>query len=169
MVGRAVLYEALAAGDADALRAARPKLAVDPLLLYLQAWYLRYLYQDVAGAERAAEEAVRITAGLDHTSRDILAAVRIAQNRPRDALVLLDPLRTLPVRRNATSGTHRLLGAQANMLLGRERDARHDLEQALVADRWIIPDAKADPALAGFTDVFARIEEDFLDGLFEDE
>ena len=167
MEGRALLYEALAnkhrEGFAKAWRAVEP----DPFLLNLMAWYVHFHVQDPGDlAERAATRAVRDSAGLFHPYRDTLAAIRIRQDRPADALRLLDSRRLLPDERRATSGWFLYFQAQAHFLDKDERAARRDLEQALNQDRRLVQFAKADPVFSKWTALFQRVEEDYVDMLF---
>ncbi|MHC4340677.1 MAG: hypothetical protein ACYSX0_10770 [Planctomycetota bacterium] len=165
VMGRALLYEALEAGDSGKIRTAIPQLNGDPYLLYLAAWYSLFDLKDTEVAELAAETAVAATAGLNHLAREILAAVRNAQGRPRDALTLLDPQQALPVRRDTRSGWHYAYQAKARMLLGDDKSARRALENAL-SDRRILPTVRADPLFQGFDDVFRQIDDDYVDWLF---
>jgi hypothetical protein len=166
MEGRAALYDALAAGTPDAFRVAIDRLGGDPLLLYSAAWSLLFSVPDLALAERAAEEAVRATAGLSHMYREGLAAVRIRQGRAEDALAMLDPGCRLPVKRSFLSGWPEVLLAKAHLLRGETLEARHALETALENDRRIAADVRRDPDLAPFADVFRTADEEFFDRVF---
>lgn len=166
MEGRALLYDALAAGDKGRLREALSWIGDDLFLLNLAAWYAVFYVQDLSLAEEAAARAVRGSAGLYHPYRDTLAAVRIRQSRAADAIHLLDPDQNLPVKRDRSTGWHLYFLAKTQLLRGEERDARRSLERALADDRRLIPTALADPAFRGLGDVFKRVEEEFFDSLF---
>jgi tetratricopeptide (TPR) repeat protein len=161
--GRALLYGAVAARDWTGVL---QKLGDDPFLLNLAAWYAVFYVPDATAAEQAAEAAVRLSAGLYHPYRDTLAAVRINQNRPREALRLLDQRQILPDERQPGSGWFLYFQARAAMLLGDEKTARQDLERALGVDRRLLPTARKEPAFSGFSDLFRQVEEDYLDTLF---
>jgi hypothetical protein len=165
MAGRARLYEALAAGDAAAVAAVAGELG-DPLLLGTAAWYLRFELDALDRAVPVAEEAVRRTAGLVHAYRDTLAAVRIGQGRPREALDLLDPHRVLPAKRPVGSGYHYLFLAQAFQAQGEVLQARHSLELGLAEDRRLVPHARSLPEFAAFADIFTQLDQEFFDQIF---
>ncbi|MHC4931856.1 MAG: hypothetical protein ACYTGV_06675 [Planctomycetota bacterium] len=164
--GRALLYEALAAGDAGMVRTALPSLDNDPFLLYLATWYALFDLGDLEVADETGRAAVASTAGLNHLAREILAAVRNAQGRPVEALKLLDLEQHLPVKRQMSTGWHFAYQAKAEMLLGNETGARRALENALTIDRRILPTVRADPLFRGFDDLFRQVDDDFFDRLF---
>ena len=168
MEGRALLYDALVAGQKSRFEEALPAIEQDPFLLNLAAWYVHFHVKDPAAdlADRVATRAVRDSAGLFRPYRDTLAAVRIRQNRPDEALRLLDDRRLLPGERSAASGWYLYFQAQAQLLRNNERAARRDLEQALNQDRRLIQFAKADPVFSKWTELFRLVEDDFLDRLF---
>ena len=110
---------------------------------------------------------MRGTAALYHPYRDTLAAVRVAQQRPDEALRLLDDERELPVKREPTSGWHLYFQAQAKLLKGDARGAYSDLEQCLGMDRRLIPQARKEPAFqGGLAKVLEQVETDYVDTLF---
>jgi hypothetical protein len=164
--GRALIYEALAAGSVAQFRAALPRFEGDPFLLSLAAWNLRFDLPDLALAAQASEEAVRRSAGLFHTFRNTLASIRLAQGRPKEALDLLDPHRRLPVKREEQSMWFLLFRAQTHRMLGDDVSARHDLELAVAEDRRLLPYARSLPELAAFADVFREADAEFFDELF---
>jgi len=165
--GRALLYDALVSKEKRKFDRALPAIAHDPFLLNLAGWYVHFHVKDATDlAQRAATRAVRDSAGLFRPYRDTLAAVRVRQNRPDEALRLLDNRHLLPGERAATSGWYLYFQAQAQLLKNNERAARRDLEQALNQDRRLIQYAKADPVFSKWTKLFRLVEDDFLDHLF---
>jgi hypothetical protein len=157
--GRARLYEGLAKGRIT-------DVSGGPFLKNLAAWYLLFTTKDATLANTASEQAVRGTAALYHPYRDTLAAVRIAQQRPDEALRLLDDERELPVKREPTSGWHLYFQAQAKLQKGDARGAYSDLEQCLSMDRRLIPQAKKEPAFTELAKVLKQVETDYVDTLF---
>ena len=94
------LYEALATGKGEEVVKALATEQEKPFILYTGAFSLLLSFNDVPHAELAMERAVKDTGGLYHPLRDWLAGVRVRQGRLDDALDLLDPNQTLPVKRN---------------------------------------------------------------------
>jgi len=166
MEARGRIYDVLASGEATELRPVFASVGDDPFLLNWLAWNALFTLSDVALAADAADLAVRNTAALYHQYRNTLAAVRNAQERPHDALALLDSLRTLPVKRRATSGWYLIFQARAHLKLDDEKSARQDLEAALTMDRRILPYARGLPEFQRFADLFKQVEEEFRDRLF---
>jgi len=163
---RALIWEKLGTGDAAQLGAVLPQLDGDPFLLNSAGWNLHFDLGNPELASRAQEEAVRRTAGLYHTFRDTLAAIRLGQGRPAAALDLLDPQRRLPVERRPNNRWYQLFRAQAHRMLGNDLAARHALENAVSEDRRILPYARALPEFQDFADVFRQVDEAFFDRLF---
>ncbi len=165
---RARIYEALKQRDKAALKVSiQERVVHDPLLSHWAGFQALWAFSDPDLASIACERAVRRTAGLYHPFRNWLAAARLRQGRTADALRLLDPENTLPVRRQAQNGWYLLFIAQANARLGKTARARHELELALVQDRRLVVTAKKMPEFKNWSDVFAEADRVVFNSLFE--
>lgn len=165
MEARARLYDALVARDARAIFLGA-EASGDPFVWNLGAWYLRSEVVDVDLAARAGEEAVRGSGGLHRSYRDTLAAVRILQGQPAEALRLLDSHGQVPAKRSTGSLWHEAFFAAAQLARGEDGEARYALERA-ARDRRILPHLRADPTFARFAETFRTADENFFyDTLF---
>ena len=166
---RARLYEGLVDRKLEPFQKVLDEAWDDPMIVWLAGWYLATYRIDLALAQRVAERAVQLGGRLRHRDRDILAAVRVQQKRPKEALALLDMEARLPVKRpkrGRRSGRHLLLEALARLQLGDRSGAAFALETALLEDRRLIPVAKSDPALKPLQETVRQADVEFFDTIF---
>jgi hypothetical protein len=163
--GRAAIYEALSKKQ---VAECAPQLGDDAYLLWIVGIYERFILMDADAAKDPTVKAWRGSAWLDRDVRNLRADLLTVAGKAEDALRLLDPPARLPIEARQGEGWYRFYFARALAANGQVSRAKGELAEALRINRRLIANAKLDPLLKGYDDVFEQADEDFFDRLFSD-